>query len=55
MQVPVLATGFLDMSNAAALLHLIDCTEDDIVGVWRTIRSEIEAYGGLARKRKSWR
>ena len=33
--------------------HLIDCTEDDIVDAWRTIRGEIEAYGGgLASKKE---
>ena len=34
------------VERCGALLHLIDCTEDDIVGAWRTIRGEIEAYGG---------
>ncbi|MEK9646642.1 MAG: GTPase, partial [Alphaproteobacteria bacterium] len=39
------------VERCGALLHLIDCTQDDIVGAWRTIRDELEAYGwGLARK-----
>ena len=29
------------------MLHLIDCTEDNIVGAWKTIRGELEAYGGV--------
>lgn len=33
------------VERCGALLHLIDCTQDDIVGAWRTIRTEIEAYG----------
>ena len=39
------------VERCGALLHLVDCTEDDIVGAWRTVRGEIEAYGGgLAEK-----
>ena len=40
------------VERCGALLHLIDCTEDDIVGAWHTIRSEIEAYGGGLAKKK---
>ena len=40
------------VERCGALLHLIDCTEDDIVGAWRTIRGEIEAYGGGLAKKK---
>ncbi len=41
------------VERCGALLHLIDCTEDDVVGGWRTIRAEIEAYGGgLAEKKE---
>ncbi len=40
------------VERCGALLHLIDCTEDDIVGAWRTIRDEIEAYGGGLAKKK---
>ena len=39
------------VERCRVLLHLIDCTQDDIVGAWRTVRGEIEAYGGgLVRK-----
>jgi GTP-binding protein len=34
------------VERCGALLHLIDCTQDDIVGAWQTIRGEIKAYGG---------
>ena len=27
------------------MLHLIDCTQDDIVGAYNTIRGELEQYG----------
>ena len=40
------------VERCGALLHLIDCTEDDIIGAWRTIRGEIEAYGGGLAKKK---
>ena len=40
------------VERCGALLHLIDCTEDDIVGGWRTIRAEIEAYGGGLEKKR---
>jgi GTPase len=33
------------VERCAVLLHLIDATEEDIVGHWRTIRGELEAYG----------
>ena len=37
--------------RCATILHLIDATGDGVVGVWRTIRAELEAYGqGLADK-----
>jgi GTPase len=39
------------VERCAVVLHLIDATLDDIVGAWRTIRGELEAYGhGLAEK-----
>ena len=39
------------VERCAAILHLIDATLDDVVGAWRTIRDELEAYGhGLAEK-----
>jgi GTP-binding protein len=33
------------VERCAVLLHLIDATEEDVVGHWRTIRGELEAYG----------
>ena len=37
------------MERAGALIHLVDATQDDVVGAWRTVRGELEAYGeGLA-------
>jgi len=39
------------VERCAVILHLIDATLDDVVGAWRTIRAELEAYGhGLADK-----
>ncbi len=39
------------VERCAALLHLIDGTREDVVGAWRTVRRELEAYGrGLAAK-----
>ena len=39
------------VERCAVMLHLIDATEEDIVGHWRTIRDELEAYGhGLTEK-----
>ena len=47
-----LGTASSAMSSAApCILHLIDGTEEDVVGAYRTIRGELEAYGhGLAEK-----
>jgi len=39
------------VERCAAILHLIDATLEDVVGAWRTIRAELDAYGhGLADK-----
>lgn len=39
------------VERTAVLLHLIDITQDDIAGAYKTIRRELEAYGqGLAEK-----
>ena len=39
------------VERCGALLHLIDATEDDVVGAWKTVRAELSAYGeGLAKK-----
>jgi GTP-binding protein len=27
------------------LIHLVDGTQDDVAGAWRTVRQELEAYG----------
>lgn len=42
-----LGTRFLGhVERCAALIHLIDGTEDDVAGAYQTVRSELEAYGG---------
>ncbi|GAB4542910.1 MAG: GTPase ObgE [Parvularculaceae bacterium] len=39
------------VERCAALLHLVDGTQDDVAGAYRTIRAELDAYGdGLAEK-----
>ncbi len=39
------------VERCGALLHLIDATEDDVVGAWKTVRAELSAYGeGLSKK-----
>ena len=39
------------VERCAVILHLIDATEEDVVGAYRTIRAELEAYGhGLTEK-----
>ena len=41
------------VERCAALLHLIDGTQDDVVGAYNTIQGELTAYGGgLADKRQ---
>ena len=47
-----LGTRFLGhVERCAVILHLIDGTEDDVVGAYRTIRHELADYGhGLAAK-----
>jgi GTPase len=42
-----LGTRFLGhVERCAALLHLVDGTEDDVVEAYTTVRKELEAYGG---------
>jgi GTPase len=42
-----LGTRFLGhVERCAALIHLIDGTEDDVVSAYQTVRGELEAYGG---------
>ncbi|MFZ5669446.1 MAG: GTPase ObgE [Pseudomonadota bacterium] len=45
-----LGTRFLGhVERAGVLIHLVDATQDDVAGAWRTVRAELEAYGeGLA-------
>lgn len=47
-----LGTRFLGhVERTRVLLHLIDATQDDVVGAYKTIRAELKAYGaGLAKK-----
>ncbi|WP_374573546.1 GTPase ObgE [Phenylobacterium sp.] len=47
-----LGTRFLGhVERSASLIHLVDGTQDDVVGAWRTVRHELDAYGeGLADK-----
>ncbi len=41
------------VERCAALVHLVDGSEDDVAGAYRTIRGELKAYGGgLADKRE---
>jgi GTP-binding protein len=47
-----LGTRFLGhVERTAVLIHLVDGTQEDVAGAWRTIRHELEAYGeGLGEK-----
>ncbi len=47
-----LGTRFLGhVERTSVLLHLVDATQDDIVGAYKTIRNELKKYGGgLAKK-----
>lgn len=39
------------VERCSALLHLVDATQDDVVGAYKTIRGELEKYGaGLAKR-----
>ena len=41
-----LGTRFLGhVERTAVLIHLIDATQTDVVEAWRTVRTELEAYG----------
>jgi GTP-binding protein len=33
------------VERTASLIHLVDGTQDDVVGAWQTVRRELEAYG----------
>ncbi|WP_269715291.1 GTPase ObgE [Caulobacter sp. NIBR2454] len=40
-----LGTRFLGhVERSATLIHLVDATQEDVGGAWRTIRAELEAY-----------
>lgn len=47
-----LGTRFLGhVERCSVLLHLVDATQDDVVGAYKTIRNELKQYGGgLAKK-----
>lgn len=49
-----LGTRFLGhVERCGALLHLVDGTQDDVVGAYRTVRAELKAYGHeLSRKKE---
>jgi GTP-binding protein len=49
-----LGTRFLGhVERSAVLIHLVDGTQEDVAGAWRTVREELEAYGeGLTDKRE---
>ncbi len=34
------------IERCGALLHLVDATQDDVAAAYRTVRAELEAYGG---------
>src|ERR1700759_1459745 len=34
------------VERTAVLIHLVDATQDDVGQAWRTVRHELEAYGG---------
>ncbi|HZZ87859.1 MAG TPA: GTPase ObgE [Caulobacteraceae bacterium] len=39
------------LERCKVLIHLVDATQDDVVGAWRTVRGELAAYGeGLGKK-----
>jgi len=41
-----LGTRFLGhVERTAVLIHLVDGTQDDVAGAWRTVREELAAYG----------
>lgn len=41
-----IGTRFLGhIERTAVLVHLVDGTQNDIVGAWKTVRHELEAYG----------
>ena len=49
-----LGTRFLGhVERSAVLIHLVDGTQDDVAGAWKTVREELNLYGeGLTDKRE---
>src|SRR4029450_4660316 len=48
-----LGTRFLGhVERCRVLLHLVDATAEDIAGAYRTVRSELKAYGAGLEKKK---
>ncbi len=48
-----LGTRFLGhLERTKVLLHLVDGTEEDVAGAYRTVRRELKAYGGGLDKKK---
>ena len=49
-----LGTRFLGhVERSAVLIHLVDGTQEDVAGAWKTVREELKAYGeGLEDKRE---
>jgi len=47
-----IGTRFLGhIERTAVLIHLVDATQEDVAGAYRTVRTELQAYGGgLAEK-----
>jgi len=48
-----LGTRFLGhVERTEVLLHLVDATQEDVAGAYRTVRRELKAYGGELAKKK---
>jgi GTP-binding protein len=48
-----LGTRFLGhVERTQVLLHLVDATQEDVAGAYRTVRRELKAYGGELAKKK---
>src|SRR5262245_51020775 len=48
-----LGTRFLGhVERCRVLLHLVDATQDDVAGAYRTVRAELKAYGADLAKKK---
>ena len=49
---PASARASSATSSAAVLLHLVDATEEDVAGAYRTVRRELKPYGAGLEKKK---